>query len=99
MILVYAKKKKALILKKVQKALQPIKKVSHRKKSTKKHYGAFKSTHYNPCRDDPNSNSTSSLHSTYLLCSSASSVQSITGTNGLLFAMILGVFLDWQSLL
>ena len=25
------------------------KKGSHRKKSTKKHYGAFKSTHYDPC--------------------------------------------------
>ena len=44
------KKKKALTLKKkTQKALQPIKKKQVTEKSTKKHYGAFKSTHYNPC--------------------------------------------------
>ena len=43
MTLVYAKKK-------AQKALQPIKKKSEpQEKSTKKHYGAFKSTHYDPC--------------------------------------------------
>ena len=44
------KKKKALTLKKkAQKALQPINKSEPQKKSTKKHYGAFKSTHYDPC--------------------------------------------------
>ena len=43
-------------------------------------------------RDDPNSNSTSSFHSMYLLWSSVSSVQSITCTTGLQFAMIPGVF-------
>ena len=50
MILVNAKKKKALTLKKkAQKALQPIKKKQATEKSTKKQYGAFKSTHYDPC--------------------------------------------------
>ena len=43
------KKKKALTLKKAQKALQPIKKKwATEKKPTKKHYAAFKSIHYDP---------------------------------------------------
>ena len=42
------KKKSTHSEKKAQKALQPIKKSKPQKQSTKKHYAAFKSTHYNP---------------------------------------------------
>ena len=35
--------------KKAQKALQPIKKRRATEKKHKKHYSAFKSTHYDPC--------------------------------------------------
>ena len=43
-------KKKALTLKKSTKSTPAHqKKVRHRKKGTKKHYGALKSTHYDPC--------------------------------------------------
>ena len=42
--------RKALTLeKKAQKALHPIKKKQATEKSTKKHYSAFESTHYDPC--------------------------------------------------
>ena len=43
------KKKSTHPEKKAQKALQPIKKAKPQKK---KHYGAFKNTHYNPCLRD-----------------------------------------------
>ena len=49
MTLVYAKKKALTLKKKHKKHSSPSKKSKPQKKSTKKHYGAFKSTHYNPC--------------------------------------------------
>ena len=42
-------KKKALTLKKSTKSTPAHQKKRATEKSTKKHYGAFKSTHYDPC--------------------------------------------------
>ena len=50
-------KKKTLTLKKKHKKhCSPSKKSKQQKKSTKKHYGAFKSTHYDPCRNNTGKN-------------------------------------------
>ena len=51
MTLVYAKK--ALTLKKSTKSTPAHQKKSEpQKKSTKKHYSAFKSSHYDPCKEE-----------------------------------------------
>ena len=52
----------------------------------------FTSWDYSLSHVDPISSSTSSFHSMYLLCNSASSVQSIAGVTGLQLAMVMESF-------